>query len=146
MVCGGMLTLVAGVVFLALVDVKKDFDTWALKPISSFRNGCEGASERSASAQSVRLRCVAAIRKAMLQTDVLESLTVVAGARRRTTCTRAAHEMSDEALSQRFVEWSRTEQNAVADARSATVLSLHAFVREEFDCSRSRPGSGRRRR
>ena len=85
MLCGGMLTLVAGVVFLALVDVKKDFDTWGLKPVSSFHNGCEGAS--------------------------------------------------DEALSQRFVEWSRTEQRALAGARSATLLSLHAFVREEFGCS-----------
>lgn len=135
MVCGGMLTLVAGVVFLALVDVKRDFDTWALKPVSSFHNGCEGASGRSASAQSVRLRCVAAIRKAMLQTNALESLTVMAGAARRTTCTRAAHEMSDEALWQRFAEWSRTEQRAFAGARLATVLSLHAFVREEFGCS-----------
>ena len=74
------------VVFLALVDVKKDFDTWALKPVSSFHNGCEGAS--------------------------------------------------GEALVRRgSVEWSRTEQRAFAGARSATVLSLHALVREEFGCS-----------
>ena len=135
MLYGAMVTLIAGLVFLVLADVKMDFDTWALEPISSFRNECEGASGRSSSAQSIQHRCVAAIRKTMLQANVLESMTALAGASGKITCTRAAHEMSDEALWQRFGEWSRKEMRAFSGARSATMLSLHAFVREEFSCT-----------